>query len=94
MKTPIYVKMDAPEELLLSEGVCRQLSIINYHPEVQSSTAATQTQSSDKEKNMTAGAVPTVRIRLVQDVRLTPNECVTAQVQLDGNMGAVRIHLV
>ena len=28
------VKMDAPEELLLSEGVCQYVSIISYHPEV------------------------------------------------------------
>ena len=40
MKTPVYIKMDAPEELLLSEGECRQLNIIIYHPEVQSSTSA------------------------------------------------------
>ena len=32
MKTTIYVKMDAREPLLLSEGVCRQLEIIRYHP--------------------------------------------------------------
>ena len=31
MKTPIYVKMDAREQLLLSEGVCRQLGIVTYH---------------------------------------------------------------
>ena len=35
MNTPVYVKMDAHEQLLLSEGVCRQLGIISYHPEVQ-----------------------------------------------------------
>ena len=34
MKTPIYVKADAPEQLLLAEGVCRQLKIIMYHPNV------------------------------------------------------------
>lgn len=32
MKTPMYVKIDAPEPLLLSEGVCRQLGLISYHP--------------------------------------------------------------
>ena len=37
MKTPVYVKMDAPEVLLLSEGVCRQLKIVTYHPEVKAS---------------------------------------------------------
>ena len=30
MVTPIYVKMDAPDPLLLSEGVCRQLGIVCY----------------------------------------------------------------
>ena len=32
MKTTVYVKMDAQEQLLLSEGVCRHLGIITYHP--------------------------------------------------------------
>lgn len=32
MTSPIYLKM--VEGLLLSEGVCRQLEIISYHPEV------------------------------------------------------------
>ena len=27
MKTPVYIKADAPEQLLLGEGVCRQLGI-------------------------------------------------------------------
>ena len=34
MKTSVYIKMDTPEQLLLSEGVCRQLKIITYHPDV------------------------------------------------------------
>ena len=33
--TPIYIKMDAHDQLLLSEGVCRQLGIITYHPSVE-----------------------------------------------------------
>ena len=32
--TPVYIKMEAHDPLLLSEGVCRQLGIISYHPEV------------------------------------------------------------
>ena len=35
MKTPVYVKMNAFDQLLLSEGVCRQLGMINYHPDVR-----------------------------------------------------------
>lgn len=34
MKTTVHVKMDAQEQLLLS-GVCRQLSIVTYHPSIQ-----------------------------------------------------------
>lgn len=35
MKTPVYLKMDTHDQLFLSEGLCRQLGIISYHPEVQ-----------------------------------------------------------
>ena len=35
MTTPVYIKMDAHDQLLLSEGVCRQLEIIHYHPSVE-----------------------------------------------------------
>ena len=35
MKTPVYVKVDAPDQLLLGESVCRQLQIISYHPAIR-----------------------------------------------------------
>ena len=35
MKTTVYIKMDAPDQLLLSEGVCRQLGIVTYHPSLR-----------------------------------------------------------
>ena len=34
MSTPIYVKMDVKKDLLVSKGVCRQLGIVTYHPDV------------------------------------------------------------
>ena len=34
MRTPVYVKIDIKEQLLLSKGVCRQLGIVTYHREV------------------------------------------------------------
>ena len=34
MKTSVYIKMDAYDQLLLSEGVCRQLGIISYRSDV------------------------------------------------------------
>ena len=35
MKTTVYIKMDAHNQLLLSGGVCRQLDILHYHPSVE-----------------------------------------------------------
>ena len=34
MCTPVYAKMDAKDQLLLSEGVCSQLHILTYYPAV------------------------------------------------------------
>jgi len=34
MCTPVYIKMDAKDQLLHSEGVCNQLCIITYHSAV------------------------------------------------------------
>ena len=65
MTTDIYVKMDASEPLLLSEGVCRQLGIVTYHPEVDVSQPPAQ------EVGATV-SVPTVKVRLVQSVKLLP----------------------
>ena len=35
MVTPVYENVDAPDPLLLSGGVCRQLGIVQYHPSVR-----------------------------------------------------------
>ena len=35
METAIYLKRDANDQLLLSEGVCRQLGIISCHPSAE-----------------------------------------------------------
>ena len=40
MCTPVYVKMDAKDQLLLSEGICSQFHIITYHPTVSDAQPA------------------------------------------------------
>ena len=35
MCSPVYIKADAHEQLLHSEGVCRQLGILEYHTSVE-----------------------------------------------------------
>ena len=59
MITPVYIKMDAKEQLLLSEGVCRQLGIVSYHPDVKS-----------RCKKGKDAQVPLVRVRLTRSVTL------------------------
>ena len=59
MSTGIYIKMDSPGPLLLSEGVCHQLGIISYHPLVE-----------DTACQMTV--VPSVRVQLIHAMRLLP----------------------
>ena len=75
--TPVYIKMDSSDQLLLSEGVCRQLGVVSYHPSVIA-----------KKKGRTPETppvrVPTIRVKLVKSVRVPPLKCVTAQVRLEG----------
>ena len=72
IKTPIYLKMDAKEQLLLSERVCHQLGIVSYHPQVT---------PGDTRMEDSTGYVPTVRVQLVQTVKLGPQRNVMAQVR-------------
>ena len=94
MKTPVYVKMDAHEPLLLSEGVCRQMGIISYHPEVQprksirndSPEPVRKPESKEQSEKSPKCQVPTVRIQLVQSIKLPPNQTVMADVKLSENV--------
>ena len=79
MKTAVYVKMYAQDQLLLSEGVCRQLGIVTYHPSIE--PPSVPDQNSDDN-----ALVPTVRVRLVQSLRLLPNQGAVVPVRCEGNI--------
>ena len=70
--------MDTKDSLLLSEGVCRQLKIISYHSKVDG-------EQQSKRKGEQLAAIPAVRVRLVQSLRLLPNRSARVTVQLDGD---------
>ena len=74
IKTTVYIKMDATDQLLLSEGVCRQLEIVTYHPTVQPK----------KPARGGSAVVPSVRVELVQSLRLPPSRSAVVEVQLEG----------
>ena len=49
--------MDAHDQLLLSEGVCRQLGIVSYHPDVE------VWRGRHKQEVRSEAKVPLVRVR-------------------------------
>ena len=77
------MKMDAPEQLLLSEGICRQLGILIYHPDVPPGNGDKKRPNVEPEEGSDC-KVPMVRVQLIQDVRLLPNECTIANAELVG----------
>ena len=74
LTTTVYIKMDAIDQLLLSEGVCRQLGIVTYHPSLVTGRAP-------KKKGIPV--VPSIRVSLVQAVKLLPNQSAVVPVKLD-----------
>ena len=73
--------MDAKEQLFLSEGVCRQLGIITYHPDVEP-RKATKLPEGGQSSPKDSARVPTVRVKLVQSKCLPPNHSVVAEACL------------
>ena len=92
MRTAVYIKLDAHDQLLLSEGVCRQLGIIHYHTDVQPWRGGKQQRTAEPSpvmptdsKQQQSGTVPTVRVSLVQSVRLPPGRGAVVDVQVDSH---------
>ena len=87
MTTPVYVKKYAHEQLLLSEGVCRQLGIISYHPEVQTSPPKKENENgpSLSDNSPTPCQVPSVKVHLVQSAKLPPNHSAVVEARLVGD---------
>ena len=82
LRTSIYVKMDAHDQLLLSEGVCRQLGIINYHDKVERWRGGRKSQAPSVPVERKEAKVPAVRVNLVQSVHLLPHQSVMVAVQV------------
>ena len=76
MHTPVYVKMDAYDDLLLSEGVCWQLGIVTYHSQVESNRSSTTMDSPTLSAR-------SVCISLVDSVRLAPCSSTLVSAKLE-----------
>ena len=86
MKTPIYIKIDAHDQLL-SKGVCRQLAIISNHPDVQAgpSKKSQSTRMTREFKSEDVAAVPTLWVRLSQSVHLPPRQSSFVSVRVENH---------
>ena len=80
MQTPVYIKMDAADQLLLSEGVCRQLGIVTYHDEVGKYKAG---RKQEQRKAM----VPAVSVSTVKTIHVLPHQSIVAQVGVPPSTG-------
>ena len=86
--TPVYLKMDAADQLLLSEGVCSQLGIVSYDANVKLSVATSNPSSSKSEdaegpvEENKQVVIPMVRVRLLHALTIPPLQRAFASVQL------------
>ena len=79
MSTAVYVKMDAYDQLLLSEGVCLQLGIVSYHYSVDSGKFTKK--STEGKSSEEVAVVPTIRVNLVKSLRLPANQGAVVSVE-------------
>ena len=83
MCTPVYLKMNAHDPLLLSEGVCHQLGILKYHPDVKPREEMPGLEDS-KPDSATEVPVPMVCVQLVKSTKVLPQQSTAVSVKLHG----------
>ena len=83
VKTPIYIKMDAHDQLLLSEGVCSQLGIVEYHENVwPGHELETVPEVSIVPEAATVPVVRTFHVRLLKSVTIPANKTISVPVYI------------
>ena len=86
ISTQVYIKVDAADQLLLSEGVSRLLGIVQYHPDVQVWRGGHKNKKSATKTDRTN--VPSVRVDLVRSIRVLPHQSVVVPIQAIGMEGS------
>ena len=80
LHTPIYIEMDAHDLLLLAEGVCSQLGIVEYHHNVWPG------KQLQKYAHMGDGTVLNVRqVSKLQDITVPARKAVMIGVAIEGS---------
>ena len=92
MLTPVYIKMDALDQLLPSEGICRQLGIVTYHKDVCTHKGKLSVEQTHEKKDQ--AKVSTVAVNMMQTVHLLPHQSIVAQVKVEPGGNSKRTLLV
>ena len=82
LRTKKYINMDAHDQLLLSEAVCRQLGLVSYHPSVVRDGQSKKTVKESKESS--DEVAPTIRVSLITSLRIPSNQGTIATFWCDG----------
>ena len=83
VKTPIYIRVDAHDQLLLSEGICHLLGITSYHPDVEVWRGGKLKNKKTTPAQKATAQVPTVCVRLLQTTHVPPHQSAMVAVQVD-----------
>ena len=66
--TTIYVKTEAPDPLLLSEAICRQLGIIHYHLNVKHLDGNGETEGAKQSIKTCSKQVLKSKVKMIQTI--------------------------
>ena len=85
MCTPIYIKMDAHDQLLLAEGVCSQLGIVEYHKDVWPGTKMNMEAIKAHElKAIDAPLLSVKQVRMSREATIPAGKAVIIPVTIEG----------
>ena len=94
ISTQVYIKVDAADQLLLSEGVSRLLGIVEYHPDVEVWRGGRKKTSGTSPARTDHISLPSVRVTLVRSVRILPNQSTVIPIEAEGMKGVSDIWLL
>ena len=83
------MKTEAPDPLLLSEVVCRQLGIIHYHPNVKPLDGNGETEAAKQSIQTCSKQMSESKVKMIQTVRLPAQHTAVIPVKIDGNEGTL-----
>ena len=85
LRTPIYIKMDAHDQLLLAEGVCSQLGIVEYHKDVWPGTKVNMEAIKAHElKAIDAPLLSVKQVRMSREATIPAGKAVIIPVTIEG----------